>query len=310
MIVGIPGTMQDAVTWIGWFGKIPRGVFLTLVTAGIVLILVYFFAIRERIRTLTVKLLGATSAGYGAFRKRFRPPIPTAVWSDLDSEEPSSGVIGWQLLGHTLRKTAGMISGEAYPALVGVARVSEIQGQRHLYMCHFVHESSSHMELRIEAHDDPVFCRRAVLRVGSEILADMAFEPCLTPAVFDSRRSGDIREDAAHLLRVGEVLSLSVTDTVRAPSGAQREHRHDILRVPLRGYGNVDARLTSRARNIWANSVLNFSPLEFTPGVDPQRIDIYIKSIIDPASYDEWRKSMAAYFVIETHVDNSTDQTE
>ena len=149
------------------------------------------------------------------------------------------------------------------------------------------------MELRIEPHHDPVVRRHAILRVDGEVLSDMTFEPCLTPTVSDTPRKEGIREEAAHLLDVGEVLSLSVTDTVPAPSQGQREHRHDILRVPVSGYRATHDRLGRIARSIWSASVHGYSPLEFVPSLDPDLLDRAMRSITDPSSYTEWRRRMA-----------------
>ena len=165
---------------------------------------------------------------------------------------------------------------------------------------------SDHMELRIESHHDPVVRRHAVLKVDGEVLSDMTFDPCLTSTVSDTRRREGIREDAAHLLDVGEVLSLSVTDTVPAPSGCQREHRHDILRVPLTGFRAARDRLAGIAMSIWSVSVHSYSPPEIAPSLDPQLLDRAMRSITEPSSYQEWRKRMAEQFGAAAD-SNSTD---
>ena len=312
-ILSIPSLLEDAAAWSGWFAKTPPVVSLALLLVGSLLLIRYLFASRLRIRDFTLKLLGAASAGRAAFRNHFRPPIRTAVWSDFDSDQPTVATEQetqdesdqWEIIDHTIRK-AGIVGGEAYPALVGMAQVKEIHGQRRLYMCIFVHAASDHMELRIESHHDPVVRRHAVLRVDGEVLSDMTFDPCLTSTVSDTRRKEGIREEAAHLLDVGEVLSLSVTDTVPAPSGCQREHRHDILRVPLGGFRAALDRLAGIARAIWSASVHSYSPPEFGPSLDPQLLDRAMRSITEPSSYQEWRKRMAEEFGDE-HNSNSTD---
>ena len=302
--------LEDAAAWSGWFAKMPPVVSLALLSVGSVLPIRYVFANRDRIRDFTLKLLGAASAGQAAFRKHFRPPIRKAVWSDLYSGEPTVQINQWEVLDHTIRRTA-LISGEAHPALVGMAQVTEIHGQRQLFMCKFVHASSTHMELRIEAHHDPVVRRRAVLKIDGELLSDTTFDPCLTPAVFDSRnRNGFSEETASHLLDHGEVLSLSVTDTVPNQSGGEREWRHDLLRIPLCGYSRVEARLSSIARSVWSASVFSYAPPEFVPALDPELIDQTIRNITDPDSYAEWRKSMAARFVTDDLETTATDRTE
>ena len=308
-ILSIPSMMEDAVAWSGWFARTPPVVSLGLLSVGSLLLMRYVFASRERIRHFGSKLLGATSAGHAAFRTHFRPPICTAVWSDLNSDQAPLEVNRWEILEHTIRKT-GLVDGEAYPALVGMAQVKEIQGQRCVYMCKFLHADSSHMELRIQAHDDPVLRRRAVLRIDGEVLSETTFQPCLTPAVLDSRNRKGIREETAHLLESGDVLSLSITDTIPDHSGGRREHRHDLLRVPLRGYNDVEARLSRVAPSLWSASLLSYSPPEFVPALDPPLIDHAMRLITDPVSFAEWRKNMAARFVADDLETTTIDRTE
>lgn len=310
-ILSIPGMLDDAAAWWGWLAKIPGAVSLALLSAGLLLLMRYLFANRERIQQSTLKLLSAAGAGRAAFRNHFRPPIRTAVWADLDSGQPTveanetSQSNQWEVIEHTIRRTR-VVGGEAYPALVGMAKVKEIRGQRDLYMYTFVHAASDHMELRLESDHDPVLRRHAVLRVDGEVLSDMTFDPCLTSTVSDTRRKEGIREEAVHLLDVGEVLSLSVTDTVPAPSGRQREHRHDILRVPLTGYKAANDRLSGIAMAIWSHSVHSYSPPEFGPSLDPQHLDRTMRSITEPTSYREWRRRMAKRFGPEDDA-NTTD---
>lgn len=270
------------------------------------LLVAYVIANRNGIAASTRKLLAAVRAGCATFRREFGPPIRKAILVDLDAGQRKADsddeAQQWKVIDHTIRRT-GVVGGEAYPALVGMAQAKEIHGQRHLYMYMFVHASSSHMELRIESHHDTVLRRHAVLRVDGEVLSDMVFDPCLTSTVSDTRRWDGIREEAAHLLNVGEVLSVSVTDTVPAPSG-EREYRHDILRVPLNGYSATHDKLGGIARSVWSVSEHNYSPPEIAPSLDPALLDRTMRSITAPSSYREWRKLMADQF--ETADDDST----
>ena len=305
-VLGIPGTLQDAATWLSWFDGVPRAASLV---AGSLLLVGYFVANRRRLLASTRQLLAATRAVCAAFRREFDPPIRTAVWADLDSgqqkAEADDETQQWEVIDHTIRR-AGMVGGEAYPALVGMAQVKELHGQRHLYMCMFMHASGSHMELRIESHHDTVLRRHALLRVDGELLSDMTFEPCLTSTVSDLRRRKGIRQEAAHLLNVGGVLSVSVTDTVPAPSG-EREYRHDLLRVPLRGYKATNDRLGGIASSVWSVSVHNYSPPEIGPTLDPTLLDRTMRSVTEPSSYRKWRKLMAERFGMEEDDSSSTD---
>ena len=304
-ILGIPGTLHDAATWLSWFDGVPRAVSLV---AGSLLLVGYVVANRTGLAASTRKLLAAMRGGCAAFRREFGSPIRTAVWADLDSgqqkAEADDETHRWEIIDHTIRRT-GVVGGEAYPALVGMAQVKELRGQRHLYMCMFAHASGSHMELRIESHHDTVLRRHAVLRVDGEVLSDMTFDPCLTSTVSDTRRWDGIREEAAHLLNVGDVLSVSVTDTVPAPLG-EREHRHDILRVPLSGYRATNDRLGGIASSVWSVSVHNYSPPEIGPSLDPTLLDRTMRSVTEPSSYREWRKLMAEHFGTEDDA-TSTD---
>lgn len=308
-ILSIPGMPEDAAAWSSWFANMPTVVSLALLSVGSLLLVRYIFASRERIQDFTLKLLGAASAAQAAFRKHFHPPIRKALWSDLDSGQPPVEINQWQILEHTICKST-MVHGEAYPVLAGMARVKEFDGQRYLYLCKFVHADSSHTELRIDAHHDTVTRRRAVVRVDREVLSDMTFQPSLTAAVFDTRNTEDIIQETAQLLDIGEAMIISVTDTVPDHSGGQREYRHDLLRVPLRGYSDVEAKLSGIARSIWSASVLSYSPPAFVPALDPRLIDQSMKLITDPTSYAAWRKRMAELFLTEDHDSQSVDETE
>ena len=259
----------------------------------------YVVANRKRLKASTLKLFAAARAACAAFRREYGSAIRKAAWADLDSGRPTTDADleanQWEVIDHTIRRTA-VVGGEAYPALAGMAQVKELHGQRHLYMYMFLHAGGQHMELRVESHHDLVVRRHAVLRVDGEVLSDMTFDPCLTSTVSDTRRWEGIREEAAHLLNVGEVLSLSVTDTVPAPSRGESEHRHDILRVPLNGYRAANDRLSSIARSIWAASVHSYSPPEIAASLDPEFLDRTMRSITEPSSYRQWRERMAEQF--------------
>ncbi len=312
-ILGIPSMLDDAAAWSGWLAKTPPAVSLALLSVGSLLFIRYLYASRERVRDFTLKLLAAATAAQAAFRKQIGPPIRTAGWADLDSGKPTADANHetneWEVIEHTIRRSS-VVGGEAYPALVGMAKVKELRGDRHLYMYMFAHAEGSHMELRIESHHDPVGRRHAIVKVDGEVLSDMTFEPCLTATVSDTRRGDGIREEAAHLLNVGQMLTLSVTDAIPAPSHGDREHRHDILRVPLTGYRAANDRLSGIARSIWSASVHSYSPPEIAPSLDPNLLDRTMRSITEPSSYREWRRRMAERFANEDDDGNSTDQAD
>ena len=212
----------------------------------------------------------------------------------------------WQIIDYTVRKT-GLISGEAYPALVGMAKVKEIRGERHLYMAMFVHPGGSHMELRIDAHHDPISRRRAIVRIDGEVLSDTTFAPCLTPAVSDMRLRTCIREEAAHLIEVGDVFTVSVTDATGGSSG-QRDRAHDLLRVPLTGYKEVNQRLSGLASSVLSASVHSHSPPEFSPDLPTKPIDQHMRLITDPATYRDWRAGMSEVFASDRAKADGSDQ--
>lgn len=295
---GVPGTLQDAAVWFGWFGQLPRFVFIGAAVVGVLLILAYVLANRRAIHSLCSKLVRPTRDALAAFPAATRQPVdpPDPQEDPAPCETPETEQ--WQIIDHTVRKTA-VISGEAYPALVGMAKAKEIRGERHLYMAMFVHPGGSHMELRIEAHHDPVSRRRAIVRVDGEILSDTTFAPCLTPAVSDMRSRTCIREEAAHLIDVGDVLTVSVTDTEGGSSG-QRVRTHDLLRVPLAGYKEVNHRLSGIASGVLSASVFNYSPPEFNPDLSPELIDGHMRLITDPATYRDWRAGMSEVFASDS----------
>ena len=292
--VGVPGTAQDAVVWWGWFGQMHRTMSTVTAAIGVFLVLAYLLANRKVINSFRSKLFAAIRAAFAAFQGVMRPPVVHRAVQG----EPGSGATcesnRWEIMDNTVRRT-GLIAGEAYPALVGMAKVRELRGERHLYMAMFLHRSGSHMELRIEAHHDPIARRRAVVRVDGEVLSDMTFAPCLTPVVSDLQRRASIREEAAHLVHAGDVLTVSVTDTEAGPSG-QRERIHDLLRVPLAGYTDTNQRLSAIANGVLTASVLNYSPPEFSSALSPQLIDQHMRLIADSAAYDEWRAEMSKVF--------------
>lgn len=293
-LVGVPGTLEDAAVWFGWFGQLPRSMSIGTAAVGVVLILTYLLANTKAIHSFCFRLVRAARDALTAFRAATDQPVdPPADQEDAAPREIPEAE-QWQIIDHTVRRT-GLVSGEAYPALVGMAKVKEIRGKRYLYMAMFVHADGSHMELRIEAHHDPISRRRAIIRVDGEVLADTTFAPCLTSAVSDMRIRTSIREEAAHLIDVGDVLTVSVTDTVGGSSG-QRERPHDLLRVPLTGYAGVNQRLSGIARGVLSASLHNYSPPEFNSDLSPKLIDRHMRLITDPATYRSWRASMSETF--------------
>lgn len=97
-----------------------------------------------------------------------------------------------------------------------------------------------------------------------------------------------------------------VTDTVPVPSHGEREYRHDILRIPLTGYGAAHDRLSAIAMSIWSVSVHSYSP----PQIDPNLLDRTMRSITEPSSYREWRRHMAEKFANEDDDSNPTDRAD
>lgn len=225
-----------------------------------------------------------------AFRVSMSPPPPP--------EEPSEKtdvVDGWEILEHTYRGS-GIVAGEAYPTLVGMARAKELGGSRYLFMYLFLHDGGDHMELRMEANGEQVARRSAVVKVDGEVLSDMLFEPCNTSVVSDTRRKDEIRPGTAHLLDHDEgVMTVAVTDSV-VVAGAVRQYDRDVLRVPLRGYRAAADRLAAKARRVWEVSLHGYSPPEFVPGMDPRTVDNGMRRITDDSSYDTWRDGMASFF--------------
>lgn len=303
-LVGIPGVIQDAQVWFGWFGKLPRTPSLSIGGIGCLLIGMYVIANRNAVYSSCARLLLGADAALAAFRREMQGRPRKASWADLDSGG-SFESCRWEVIDHTVRRT-GLVAGEGYPALVGMAKVKEMHGQRHLYMNMFVHKDGSHMELWIESHHDPIIRRHAVVKVAGEVLSDTTFAPCLTPAVADMRRRGSLREETAHLLDVSDILTVSVRDTFSSTDG-ERERVHDLLQVPLAGYKAVNQRLSGIASGVWSASVLNYSPPEFGPKVHPRLIDQHMRSITDLASYDQWRKSMSEVFGAESRDPTGTE---
>lgn len=296
--VGVPGTLQDAAAWFGWFGQSLRFVSIGAMVFGVLLILAYLLANRRAIPSFYSKLARAVRDALAAFWAATRQPVdpPAAREEPASSETPETE--RWQIIDHTVRKT-GLVSGEAYPALVGMAKVREIRGERHLYMVVFVHPDGSHMELRIEAHHHAISRRRAIVRVDGEVLFDTTFAPCLTPVVADTRLRACIREEATHLIDVGDVLTVSVTDTEGGSPG-QRERTHDLLRVALTGYKEVNRRLSGIAAGVWSESVHSYSPPEFNSDLSPELIDRHMRLITDPATYRDWRAGMSEVFASDS----------
>lgn len=295
-VLGIPSILADVNSWLGWYGKVPHAISLT---AGVLLLFCYLVANHKRIGIFMFKFLKATRSGCASFTAEFGSPMRIVDWEDLDSIQPASSLKHesdkWSVVEHSARKTS-VVGGEAYPVLIGIAKVKELRGERTLYMYVFLHAASSHMELRVEDHHDPIALRRAVLKIDGELFSDMTFEPCLTSTVYDSRNVDDIREEAHHLLSTGDVLSLSITDTLPNTSGHQRQRRHDILRVTTQGFEAAQNKLRSRASSIWSASVRSYSPPELDPSLDPQLLDNAVKFNNDQAAYEYWWRRMAEHF--------------
>ena len=168
-------------------------------------------------------------------------PPRSATWDDLRSTGAyESG--RWEIMRHTVRKT-DLVLGEGHPALVGMARAAEQRGNRHLYLAMFVGNPRPHLEFRIDGYHGGIVRRHAILKVDGHPLSDMTFDPCNTSVVSDARRWQEIHEETMHLLGVGEVLSVAVTDRVRVGSDREIDDVHDLLIVPLTGFRAAQTRL-------------------------------------------------------------------
>ena len=236
------------------------------------------------------RLRPAIRAAIAEFKRTVRSPD-----EELQDEKSGEPDEKWEVLEYSLRKV-GIATGEAFPALVGMARAKELGGNRYLFMCQFLHADSHHMELRIETTGEQVGRRFAVVKVEGEVLSDMIFHPCPTPIVSDTRIKEGIKVGTAHLLDNGDgVLTVSVTDEV-ADRGGVRQRERDVLRVSLRGYREAASMLENTARRVWEISIHGYSPPEFNHRLDAQTIDLGMRRITDHASFKAWRSEMESYF--------------
>lgn len=250
-VVGIPGTAQDAGVWGEWLGDLSLVGAWGLTVVGVILVGACVHANRKALAVFYAKLQSATAAASDAWR-RVLPPLRSATWDDIRSTETfESG--RWEVMAHTVRKT-GLVPGEGRPALIGMAKVKEQNGNRNLYLSMFL-DGKHHAELRVADSGRPVVRRHAIVKVDGEVLSEMTFDPCLTSCVSDTRRREGLREEVMHLLDVGDVLSVSVTDTVQVGPGREIDDVHDILRVPLAGFATASAKLRGIANRIRSATV-------------------------------------------------------
>ena len=274
----------------------PTPVATGMAVVGAALVILALRATGRRVARWSRRALRATGSACASFGRAMGPRPRDVVWTDLDSGVAFESD-RWEVLEHSLRRV-GMLDGEAFPALMGMAVARELDGgRRRLFMCRFRHADSIHTELRTETTGEHILRRHVVVKVQGEVLSDMTFDPYYTPVVFDTRREDDIRGGAAHLLDAAEgVLTVSVTDLVPQSSGAAREHSRDVLRVSLRGYRAAEDRLHARGLAVWEVSSHRHSPPEFGSGLDPQTIDDGMRRLVDFPTYEEWRQQMGIYF--------------
>ena len=237
------------------------------------------------------KLRTGVAAAWDTFKRIVWPP-PTAE----PSEDIGSGAGRWEVIEHTLRRI-GIATGEAFPALIGMAKAKELGDRnRYLYMCVFLHADSHHMELRVQATGEQVRRRFAEVKVQGEVLSDMIFHPCVTPVVSDTRMKEGINVGAAHLLDNGDgFLTVSVRDIV-VDGPSVRERERDILRVPLRGFREASDMLENAARRVREVSPHDYSPPAFNRDLNAVTIDLGMRDIMDLESYETWRSEMATHF--------------
>ena len=252
IVVGLPGTFQDAIFLGKWLSSAPTLVVWGVWACGIVWAVVNLYANRNALAGFAARLRSAAGFALDGWRRTKRPPR-LAAWADLHRDEvPQDN--RWRVLGHTLRKV-GLVAGEGRPVLIGMAAVKEKHGNRRLFLSAFVNESGKpHFEFRIESQARVALRRHAIVEVDGHLLSETTFEPCVTPAVSDARRRECLREGAFGLLEVGEEMSVSVTDTIVAGSSSYEE-THDLLLAPLAGFGTAHAKLQAIARGVQAASV-------------------------------------------------------
>ena len=244
MIQGLPA-------WATWLDAIPAPVAASLLGAGVALLAGFLVANRRPIAAWCGRLPTATTAAFGTFKLTMWPPPPPPNEPSDDTNDADGG---WEVLEHTLRRT-GLVAGEGSPALIGMAQVTELNGQRRLFLYQFAAANGSHQELRTETAYEPIVRRRAVVKVDGEVLSDTIFDPYATAVVHDVRRHECVQQGAAHLLQTGDRMTVAVTDFVRGLDGEEHEFPRDVLRVPLRGYVAASNRLSRHAMSIFSASV-------------------------------------------------------
>ena len=170
---------------------------------------------RRRAAAWSAKFRAAVRAAFGEFKRTMWPPPPP---TDESSEEPGDADDGWRILDHTLRRS-GIVAGEAYPALIGMAEAGKVSGQRRLLMYQFAGHDGGYMELRTETPSEPVIRRRAIVKVDGEVLSDTTFSPYTAPVVHDVRKKECIERGTRHLLGKGGRIAVSVTDVTTGQDG-------------------------------------------------------------------------------------------
>ena len=70
--VGVPGILQDAAVWFGWFGQLPRSLSIGAAVVGVLLILAYLLANSRAIHSFGSNLVRATRGVLAAVRAATR----------------------------------------------------------------------------------------------------------------------------------------------------------------------------------------------------------------------------------------------
>ena len=293
-VVGLPSTIGDDLpTWAKGFAAIPAPVAWVFVVGGLLLVAWAMYANRQRIAERTARLRSALKVASTAFKRTMWPP----------EKEPNNGMPEepdaekWEVLEHSLRNI-GVVGGEALPALVGMARAKELEGDRYLYICQFLHADNPHMEFRIEPTGEQILRRHAIVKVEGEVVSNMAFMPCYTSIVSDARRRDGIKEGNIHLLEHLDdgVLTVSVTDKV-VHHGVPRRCERDVLRVSLRGFREAHRRLRAKEMSLRGSFWMGgYRPPEFNQDLDAETIDREMRHIVDEESYGKWRREMESHF--------------
>ena len=294
-LVGVP-TMLDALpVWAVWFATIPDPVAWFLGVGGTLLVIWSLITNRQKLVDGTVRLSSAAKVSFAEFKRTMWPPPPPPV--DTQQQEETRDEERWEVLEHSLRGI-GLIAGEAFPALLGIARAKELEGDRYLYLCLFLHDDQTHLEFRVKPTGDQILRRHAIVKVEGEVISNMAFMPCYTSIVSDGRRRDDIKEGNLHLLeRLGDgVLSVSVTDQVFS-NGVTRRYERDVLRVSMRGYREAANQLRAKGMGLQGSFWMGgYRPPEFNQNLDAEKIDRGMREILDEESYGKWRGKMQEYF--------------